>query len=70
MNFLETLKKDSDHKFSQMLSNKTESPINHIEAASASIYEKKKKDFYKRLDGEFCQLQETLDKIKNNRKSY
>ena len=67
MNFLETLAKDADSKFSQMLAGETKSPIETIEVASSSKFATKNKAFHQRLQTEATELEESLATIKRNK---
>ena len=67
MKFLETLAKDADSKFSQMLAGETESPIETVQVANTTKFATKNKAFHQRLQDESKELQDSLATIKKNK---
>lgn len=69
MKFLETLAKDADSKYSQMLAGETESPIDVVKVASTSKFATKNKEYHQRLEEEATQIQDALATIKKNKQA-
>lgn len=69
MNFLETLKRDADAKYSEMLSGETKSPIETVDIASTTKFVEKNKAYHSRLESEAKQLSQSLDTVEKNKQS-
>lgn len=69
MNFLETLKRDADAKYSEMLSGETKSPIETVDIASTTKFVEKNKAYHSRLESEAKQLSQSLNTVEKNKQS-
>lgn len=69
MNFLETLKRDADAKYSDMLSGKAKSPIEPVDVASTTMFVEKNKAYHSRLESEAKELYQSLDTVEKNKQS-
>ena len=65
MTFSEAVKKNTEEKYQKLVSGESESITKGMKIASSDEYEKKSREFHKRLKAEETSVKDTLQSIKD-----